>query len=68
MRDDAAYPQIPNEYEKWMAVYFRNRLTSAYADATAGEPPADMAALLARADAKLSAPPCLWPENPAAAA
>lgn len=68
MRDDAAYPQIPNEYDKWIAVYFRNRLTSAYAGATADTPPEDMADLLQRADEKLSTPPCRWPEDPAAAA
>lgn len=50
MRDEPPYSSLPDEYDAWMALYFRNRLTSAYARMAGDAPPQDMADLLARAD------------------
>lgn len=50
MRDEPVYPTIPDSYDEWMALYFRNRLTSAYARFAGDAPPEDMAQLLERAD------------------
>ncbi len=55
MNDQRPYPRIPAGYDEWMALYFRNRLTSAYADLAGGEPPEDMAQLLERADSLIAA-------------
>ena len=54
MRDEPLYPPIPDNYDEWMALYFRNRLTSAYARMAGDAPPEDMAQLLARAESARS--------------
>lgn len=50
MRNEPPYSSLPDEYDQWMALYFRNRLTSAYARTAGDAPPDDMAELLHRAD------------------
>ena len=50
MRSEPLGPPIPDEYDRWIALYFRNRLSSAYAELMAAEAPGDMAELLQRAD------------------
>lgn len=50
MRSEPLGPPIPDEYDRWIALYFRNRLSSAYAELMAVEAPGDMAELLKRAD------------------
>ena len=50
MRDEPPYSRLPDAYDEWMALYFRNRLSSAYAQMAGDAPPEDMAELLERAD------------------
>jgi len=50
MRTEPLGPPIPDEYDRWIALYFRNRLSTAYAELMAAEAPGDMAELLKRAD------------------
>ena len=57
MRDEPISPAIPDEYDAWIALYFRNRLTAAYAHTAGDTPPEDMAKLLARADSACAPPP-----------
>lgn len=61
MRSEPLGPPIPDEYDRWIALYFRNRLRSAYAKVMADEAPRDMEELLRRADCAHSAPPAPLP-------